>query len=225
MKKRLIILSSVFFCFATIINAQFGINAKGGIYIPVGELSNNYNNGLGGEIIFIYAPNKNFELGLVTGYSHYNADENILKQKIYDELSGIIDNINLDGILDVSAPLNIFPATLNVKYLFGNRKMKPYFFFEGGIFFYNLTMNGHIKINNGPTINLPETVEKDNSTMLAIGGGFKYRITKKLFFDASAKWSIMNNIKLVEADKEETIHGVDRTAQNIGIIAGLNYSF
>ncbi|MCF6193152.1 MAG: hypothetical protein L3J46_02330, partial [Kangiellaceae bacterium] len=98
-------------------------------------------------------------------------------------------------------------------YIFGKKKVKPYFFFEGGIFFYDLTTRGHIEIKNGPTIDIPETVEKENSTMLGMGGGIQFRLTKKLFFDVSAKWSIMNNIKLVEADVQEELSGVKKTAQ------------
>ena len=70
-----------------------------------------------------------------------------------------------------------------------------------------------------------ETKEDKSSTMLGIGGGLQYRITKKIFFDFSAKWSIMNNIKLVEIDLDEELKGTDKTAQTIGIIGGLSYYF
>ncbi len=90
---------------------------------------------------------------------------------------------------------------------------------------YELTTNAKAKIVNGPTKIFIETVEKESSTMLGIGGGLQYRITKKLFFDFSAKWSIMNNIKLVEADLDEELRGADKTAQTIGIIGGLSYYF
>ncbi len=48
--------------------------------------------------------------------------------------------------------------------------------------------------------------------MLGIGGGFQYKLAKKLFVDFSAKWNIMNNVKLVEADNNETIKGVDKNS-------------
>ncbi len=210
---------------AVTINAQFGISAKGGAYIPVGEFTKNYNNGYGGEFTLIYRANPKFELGITSGYSSYGADEEVLNERIYEEYQEIIDNINLPGTIDSEAPLNVIPLTLNIKYLFGNKKFKPYFFFEGGIFFYDINTTAKFDVTNGPTIDIVETTQEDNSTMLGIGGGLQFRITKKLFLDVAAKWSIMNNIRLVEADVNEELSGVDRTAQTIGILAGLSYNF
>ncbi len=210
---------------AVTINAQFGISAKGGAYIPVGEFTTNYNSGYGGEFTLIYRTNPNFELGITSGYSSYGADEDVLQERIYEEYKEIIDNINVDGTIDAESPLSTIPLTLNIKYLFGNKKFKPYFFFEGGIFFYEIKTTAKLDVVNGPTIDIMETTQKDNSTMLGIGGGLQFRITRNLFFDVSAKWSIMNNIKLVEADVDEEISGSDRTAQTIGILAGLSYNF
>ena len=207
------------------VNAQFGISAKGGTYIPVGEFANVYTTGMGGEVTFIYRTNPKFEFGITTGYSHYNADEEVLKERMLEDIKDDLDQINIDATIDVEAPLNVMPLVFNIKYLFGNKKFKPYFFFEGGVFFYDLTTKGHIEVKNGPTIDIAESVEKESSTMLGIGGGLQYRITKKLFFDFSAKWSIMNNINLVEADVNEELRGVDKTAQTIALLGGLSYYF
>ena len=213
------------FLLATTINAQFGISAKGGAYIPVGEFANAYTTGVGGEITFIYATNPSFQFGITTGYSHYGADEDVLKDRILEDLTDDLEQINIDATIDVEAPLNVIPIVFNIKYLFGNKKFKPYFFFEGGVFFYDLTTKGHVEVINGPTIDVPETVVNESSTMLGIGGGLQYKITKKLFLDFSAKWSIMNNVKLVEADINEELRGADKTAQTIGVIGGFSYYF
>jgi len=205
--------------------AQFGVNLNGGVFVPVSEFTNNYSQGFGGEITFIYRSNPRFEFGLITGYSQYSADEEALKQRIIDEFEEELNQINIDAQIDVEAPLKVYPLTLNIKYLFGNKKVKPYFFFEGGIFFYNLTTSGHIDIKNGPVIDIPESVEKENSTMLGIGGGIQFKISRRLFFDVSARWRIMNNIKLVEADINQDLKGTTKTAQTIGILGGLSYYF
>ncbi len=211
---------------AVTINAQFGISAKGGTYIPVGEFANVYTTGMGGEVTFIYRSNPKFEFGITTGYSHYKAEEDVLKERFYEDYKEVIDNINEpDGKLFAEAPINIIPLVFNIKYLFGNKKVKPYFFFEGGVFFYDLATTIKYNVNNGKTYDMLETKEDKSSTMLGIGGGLQYRITKEIFFDFSAKWSIMNNIKLVEIDLDEELKGTDKTAQTIGIIGGLSYYF
>lgn len=210
---------------AVSINAQFGISAKGGVFIPVGEFENVYTTGFGGEVTFIYRTNPSFEFGITTGYSSYSADEEVLKDRILEDIREDLENINIDANIDVESPLNVIPIVFNIKYLFGTKKVKPYFFFEGGVFFYDQTTKAKVEIINGPTYDVPETVVEESSTILGIGGGVQYRIVKKLFFDISAKWSIMNNIKLVEADINEELRGVDKTAQTIGIIGGLSYYF
>ncbi|VAX21963.1 hypothetical protein MNBD_IGNAVI01-384 [hydrothermal vent metagenome] len=68
-------------------------------------------------------------------------------------------------------------------------------------------------------------MEKESSTTLVLGGGFLSALTKKLFLDFKAKWCIMNNIRLVEADTNEQLRGVDKTVQTISLTAGLNYYF
>ena len=61
--------------------------------------------------------------------------------------------------------------------------------------------------------------------MLGFGGGFKYKLSKKLFLDFTAKWSIMNNIRLVEEDVDEDLTGANRTAQTVALLGGLSYYF
>lgn len=225
MKKTfLIILMISLFSFISVV-AQIGVGANAGVYIPVGELSNSYNTGYGGEASFIYRLNPNFEIALMGGASLYSADEEALNNRLLEELDGLNEEINVDAQINVEAPLNIYPLLFSIKYLYGKKKFKPYFFFEAGIFFYDLTYKGSIQITNGPQIDLPESIEKESSTALALGGGFLSSLTKKLFLDVKAKWSIMNNIKLVEADSNEELNGVEKTVQTISLNAGLVYYF
>lgn len=205
--------------------AQIGLSADGGVYFPIGELAKAYNTGYGGEASFIYRLNPNFEIALVGGVSLYDADQEDLNRRLLEQIEDVGEETNIDAQINVEAPLKLYPLVFNIKYLFGKKKFKPYFFFEGGIFFYDITYSGSIKIINGPELDLPESIEKRNSTTLALGGGFLSSLTKKLFLDIKLKWAIMNNISLVEEDKNEEISGVDKTVQTISLLAGLNYYF
>ncbi|MEN8193125.1 MAG: hypothetical protein ABFS12_09940 [Bacteroidota bacterium] len=225
MKTKFLLLLFLFATSFIPITGQIGVGAKAGVYLPVAELAKSYNTGYGGEAAFIYRFNPDFEVSLVGGMSFYNADEEELKQRLHEKYSEIIGEVNIDAEINVEAPLNVYPLMFNIKYLFGKKKFKPYFFFEGGIFFYDLTYKGSIKIINGPEVDLPEPIEKRSSTTLALGGGFLSSLTKKLFLNVKAKWGIMNNIRLVEEDTNEEIPGVDKTAQTISLSAGLNYYF
>jgi opacity protein-like surface antigen len=225
MKNYFFSILLVIFMFASALFAQIGVSFKGGVQIPVGEFSNSYTSGIGGEITFIYRTNPSFEFGILTGYSQYTADEGVLKDRLSQDITLDLEQSNIDAIIDVEAPLSVVPIAFSIKYLFRNKYVKPYFFFEGGIFFYNLTTNANIKVVNGSTIEVEETIQKDNSTMLGIGGGLQYKLSKKLFLDFSAKWNIMNNVKIVESDSKETFKGVDKTVQSIAIIGGLCYYF
>ncbi|MCF6269396.1 MAG: hypothetical protein L3J41_06790 [Melioribacteraceae bacterium] len=211
--------------FAVTVNAQYGINVKGGAYIPYGEFADRYTTGVGGELTFVFVTNPNFEFGFTTGYSRYSADKDALHQSLMEDLEDLLGQMNIDAIINVEAPLNIIPLVLNIKYLFGSKKFKPYLCFEGGLFFYELTTKGNVEVVNGPTIDIQEYTEQSNSTMLGIGGGMQFRLTKKIFFDISAKWSIMNNIRLVEADVNEEKKGIDKTVQTIGLLGGFSYYF
>jgi len=205
--------------------AQMGVGINAGVYLPIGVLNDSYNTGYGGEASFIYRFNRSFEIALTGGMSYYKADEEYLKNRLLKQLEGIDEEINIDAVVDIEAPLNLYPLVFTIKYLYGKKKFKPYFFFEGGIFFYDVTYSGSIKVTNGPEIKLPDSIEKESSTSLALGGGFLSSITKRLFLDIKARWGIMNNIKLVDADSNEELRGVDKTVQTISLSAGLNYYF
>jgi len=209
----------------TTIMAQIGVEADAGVYFPIGELNKSYNTGYGGEASLIYRFNRNFEIAVTSGMSLYQADEENLKNRLLKQLEGIDEEINIDATVSVEAPLNLYPLVFGIRYLYGKKKFKPYFFFAAGVFFYDIIYKGSIKVVNGPEIKLPESIEKENSTTLVLGGGFLSAITKKLFLDVKAKWCIMNNIKLVEADRNEELRGVDKTVQTISLTAGLNYYF
>lgn len=204
---------------------QLGVSATGGVYFPIGELAKSYNTGYGGDVAFIYKFNPSFELSLVGGVSSYEADQEELQKRLEEEIGDIGEGINVDVEMNVQAPLKLYPLVLNFTYISGKKKFRPYFFFEGGVFFYDLTYSGYIQIVNGPTIELPESIEKRSSTTLSLGGGFLSSLSKKLFLNVRGKWSIMNNINLVEADENEELRGVEKTVQTISLSAGLNYYF
>lgn len=225
MKMKVLIFIIVSLLSLTTTRAQIGVAANAGVYLPIGELSNSYNTGYGGEASFIYRFNPNFEIALTGGMSVFQADEETLENRLLEELEDINEEINVDAEIDVEAPLNLYPLVFSIKYLYGKKKFKPYFFFEGGVFFYDIIYSGSINITNGPEIALPESIEKESSTTLALGGGFLSSLTKKLFLDVKARWSIMNNIKLVEADSNEELRGIDKTVQTISLSAGLSYYF
>jgi len=219
MKFKIIIL---FLLFISAANAQikFGVELKGGASFPLKDFKDSYNTGFGGEVGFIYAPNSSFEVALVGGYSHYNADEENLKQELLKDLNLPEELVEVDA----EAPLNIYPLLISIRYLYGNKKFKPFILMEGGIFFYDLTLSGKMIILN-QNIDIPEQVEKDQSTMLSLGAGFFTRLSKKIFLNVTGKWSIMTNIRLVELDTSHELSGSQKTVQTISLLAGLNYYF
>lgn len=229
MKMRvLVFVISSIFSFAPLA-AQIGLGANAGVYFPITEFGKAYNTGYGGEGSFIYRFNPSFEVALVSGISSYNVDEDELISRLKEQLADaeLPEGIKKDAEISVEAPLNIYPLVLSIRYLYGKKKFKPYFFFEGGVFFYDVTYKGYIYHKEYPSYSkdLSEQVVKENSTTLALGGGFLSSLTKKLFLNVEAKWSVINNIKLVEADKDEVLRGVDKTVQTISLTAGLNYYF
>ena len=220
MKFKIVIITLLLISIA---NAQskFGVELKGGASFPLKDFKDSYNTGFGGEVGFIYAPSSSFEVALVGGYSHYNADEENLKQEL-------LKDINLpEGFIEVEAeaPLNIYPLLISIRYLYGNKKFKPFILMEGGMFFYDLTLSGKTIFPNDHYIDIPEQVEKDQSTMLSLGAGFLMRLSKKIFLNVTGKWSIMTNIRLVELDTSQELSGSQKTVQTISVFAGLNYYF
>ncbi len=221
MKKTILF----FLVFAISTFAQIGITAQGGAYFPVGEFSEIYKTlGYGGEISFNFITKPEFEIGVTTGYSRFEADENALKER----LAEIIEAENGKGDqlikLELEAPVEIYPLVLTIKYYLKGRKWKPFFAFDAGIFFYDLKPHGKLIIGDD-TFNLPSEVEKESSTMLALNAGTKYKLSRKVFLTGGVKWSILNNIKKLEADVEEKIKSIDKTVQTVSVLLGIQYNF
>ncbi len=223
MKKRILF----FLLFGyTIVFGQIGISIDGGGFFPVGEFSKTYKQlGYGGEFTFDFINTSSMSLGILAGYQYYEADEEALKNMLLDELNSSLKN-NADSYIDLSleAPLKIYPLVLSAKYFIKGRKWKPFFFFEAGLFFYDLRLNGTLRIGND-IYPLEEQIEKRNSTMLALGFGTKYKITRKFYLTGKFKWSIFNNVSKLEADKDEKIKSINKTVQTLGLVVGVNYLF
>ncbi len=219
-------LSILFFVFVSnIIFAQFSVSTQGGAYFPVGEFSDTYKSaGYGGEVTFNFITNSSMEIGITAGYSRFEADEDALKDLLYKELTGTGSKEDPLITLNLEAPVQIYPLVLSFKYLFKGRKWKPYFTFDAGMFFYDLTPKGSLVIGD-QVYQLPAEVEKENSTMLAFGFGTKYKLSKKWFLVGTFKWSIMNNIRKLEADVDEKLKSIDKTVQTLGLLVGISYSF
>jgi outer membrane protein W len=222
MKKLLTI---VFFFSFVNLYAQMSVTLEGGGFFPVGEFADTYKSlGYGGAFTFNFISNSSMEIGLHAGYEYFEADEDALKDLLSEEISGSGTKEDPLIKLDLEAPLKIYPLTLNFKYYLEGRKWKPFFALEAGVFFYDLKPEGTLTIA-GETYSLPAEVEKENSTMLAFAFGTKYKIKHHLYLVGNVKWSVLNNIRKLEADVDEKIKSIDKTVQTIGVLVGVNYIF
>ncbi len=221
--KRLVLIILFVFTVNGFSQIKFSAIAEGGAYFPIGAFSDTYKTaGYGGNLVLNFISNSSMEIGIITGYSRYEADEEELKKILTEQISSQGKGDLVD--LKLEAPLQIYPLALNVVYILKGRRWKPFFSFSAGLFFYDLTVKGELTIDD-EEYQLPESVEKKNSTMLALSGGTKYKISQKFYLTGTLRWSILNNIRKLEVDKDEKIKSIDKTVQTIGVLIGVNYYF
>jgi hypothetical protein len=203
-------------------NFAVGINA--GVGVPVGDFSNFYNTGFGGDAHFYYHLGNQAIFSFTAGYNTYGFN--------IDEFNKRVEEANLPWRFELETDFNIIPILLGVKWLIAQgKKSSLYVSLVGGIYHYEFKF----KATAFPTVNpgiLPREVdvsESGNETMLALGLGYLIKLGKHWYLDMNGSYNIITNAftvnEPVNPEDPDAVYGVKGTLPYVSLLLGINYRF
>jgi opacity protein-like surface antigen len=210
--------------------SKFAIGVNGGVSIPVGEFTRYYEVGYGANAQFFYGVSEDFLLSLTVGYDTWNVDQDAINKKAAE------DSLNLTFKLD--SHFSIIPFYIGARYYLARGKHRPFFSLDFGGYSYEFNLAGEVTFmppgTDVPDItrNLEERTETGTKTSLALGLGYFYRITKKLYLEIQSKYNVLTDAftinepdQIYDPDDPTSVYGVLGTQEFISVNLGINYRF
>jgi hypothetical protein len=149
---------------------RFGVIAKAGAAIPVGEFNDLFGTGFAGYIELPYDVNKSMQLFASVGYTKFTLDNG----KLNNELAAA----GIPGTATLDAPYTVVPALAGLKFFSQYGMFWPYFTFSFGMYFQELKSSGTLTDGGETTVIGPTTTTWSQGafgvgvgTMIALGLG------------------------------------------------------
>ncbi len=225
MKTFLTIIFSIVLTISSNAQSNFGVGLSGGVNFPTGDFDEFYNAGYGGDLHFSYHLGNEAIFTLAVGYNRWNL--------AVDAFNKLAAASGLNWKFELDSHFAIIPVLLGVRWYLFQKKNQPYITFEGGIYNYQFKLEGKavntVSGANIPEIPIPEVRKSGTETMLNLGLGYLYTLSKHWLLDVTVKYNIITNAftieNLVDPESEDTIYGVKGTNQYLSLLAGINYRF
>lgn len=208
--------------------SNFAIGVNGGLALPVGQLTEFYQSGYGGNGQFMYAFSDNFMVILTVGYDIWDVDQDALNSKL--------ENQDKTFRLDIDSHFRIIPFYIGARYYITKGKHRPFFSFDFGGYSYEFKLAGDV-VNTIPGADIPRvpiTDQKETGTesALALGLGYFHKLTKHWYLELHSKYNVITNAfsinepdQVYDPEDPTTIYGVKGDLAFFTFMAGINYRF
>ena len=196
---------------------KFGIVAKAGVAIPVGEFADLFTPGFAGYLEFPYDLGPTMQVFAAVGYTRFTVDNG----KLADELkvAGIAGTASLD------APYRVIPVVAGLKFFSRYGKFWPYFAFSGGLYAQELKTSGSITDSAG-TRPIGPTAESWSQGAFGVGVGTMIELGNRWAVDIDAKFNSVIDYEgrvLIGTSSSENVS--TRAIKFASVLAGLSYKF
>lgn len=224
-----IILSLLFFS-TGFSQGNLGVGVNGGLSLPVGQFTEFYSSGYGGNGQVMYNFSDQFMVVLTVGYNKWDVDQDAVNNKAKQSGSDITFNLNSN--------LSVIPLYIGARYYLARGKHRPFFSIDFGGYSYNFKLAGDVTIkfpgNDLPDITVPleERTETGTETALALGIGYFYRMSKRVYLEFNSKYNVLtdastinNPDEIYDPENPTSVYGVKGTIAFFSIVAGIHYRF
>jgi opacity protein-like surface antigen len=222
-----IILSLLFFS-SNYSQSNFAVGVNAGLSLPVGQLTEFYQSGYGGNGQFMYSFSENFMVILTIGYDIWDVDQDALNKKLEDQ--------NKTFRLDINSHFRIIPFYIGARYYITKGKHRPFFSFDFGGYSYEFKLTGDV-VNTIPEADIPrvpiaDQIETGTESALALGLGYFHKLSKHWYLEIHSKYNVITNAftinepdQVYDPEDPTSIYGVKGDLAFFTFMAGINYRF
>ena len=207
----LFILALVPLTFGQII-PKFGLGINGGVAIPSGDMGDIYKTGVGGSVTFVLPLPIPVELSASIGYYSFkfNNDYFATQLKTYTGSTPVVD---------VDAPLNLIPLTVNARYYMTPIGIRPYGEVNVGIGIASMK-NVYLQ-GSGNSMSIKTDDKSETKQYLAAGVGVLIGVGIVADIDVNIRYALLGQEFSQMTTTGNTVSYSSSTGSYLGINAGL----
>ncbi|MGB5850408.1 MAG: outer membrane beta-barrel protein [Ignavibacteriaceae bacterium] len=224
------IILSLFFFSSGYSQSDFAVGVNAGLSLPVGQLTEFYSSGYGGNGQFMYNVSDQFMVALTVGYSKWDVDQDAVNAKAGESGKDITFNLQSD--------LRVFPLYIGARYYLASGKHRPFFSVDFGGYSYEFKLAGDVTIkfpgDDLPDVTVPleERTQTGTETALALGLGYFYKISKHFYIEINSKYNVLTDATTIndpdsiyDPDDPTSVYGIKGTIAYFTFMAGIDYRF
>jgi len=224
-----IFLSLLFFS-SSYSQSDFAVGVNAGLSLPVGQFTEFYQSGYGGNGQFMYNVSNQFMVVLTVGYSKWDIDQDAVNTKAKESGKDITFNIQSD--------LRVMPLYIGARYYLASGKHRPFFSVDFGGYSYEFKLAGDVTIKfpgddlPDQTVPLEERTQTGTETALALGLGYFYKLSKHFYIEIHSKYNVLTDATTIndpdsiyDPEDPTSIYGIKGTIAYFTFMAGIDYRF
>ena len=230
MKTFLSIILSLLFFSSSYSQSDFAVGVNAGLALPVGQLTEFYQSGYGGNGQFMYNVSNQFMVVLTVGYAKWDVDQDAVNEKAKESGKDITFNLQSD--------LRVMPLYIGARYYLASGKHRPFFSVDFGGYSYEFKLAGDVTIkfpgDDLPDVTVPleEQTVTGTETALALGLGYFYKLSKHFYIEIHTKYNVLTDATTIsdpdsiyDPDDPTSVYGIKGTIAFFTFMAGIDYRF
>ena len=196
---------------------KFGIIAKAGAGIPVGEFSDLFTTGFAGYVEVPYDLSGAMQVFASVGYTRFTVDP--------EKLNAQLAAAGIPGTASLDAPYRVVPVLAGLKFFSNYGKLWPYFTFSFGLYAQELKTSGTLV--NGDTVTvIGPTTQTWYQGAFGVGFGTMIELGNRWALDFDAKFNSVIDYEgriLIGTSGSENVS--TRAIKFASVLGGLSYKF
>lgn len=191
---------------------KFGLGINGGVAIPSGDMGDIYKTGVGGSVTFVLPLPIPVELSASVGYYSFKFNNDYFATQL-KQATGATPTV------DVDAPLNLIPLTVNARYYMTPVGIRPYGEVNLGLGI--ASMKNVFLQGSGNSMSIKTEDKSETKQYLAAGVGVLIGVGIVADIDVNIRYALMGQEFSQMTASGNSVSYSSSTGSYLGINAGL----
>jgi hypothetical protein len=208
----LFILTFVPLTFGQII-PKFGLGISGGVAIPSGDMGDIYKTGVGGSLTLVLPLPIPIELSASVGYYSFKFNNDYFATQLKTGTGSTV-------AVDVDAPLNLIPLTVNARYYFVPVAIRPYGEVTLGVGIAS-SKNVFLESTSGNSMSIKTEDKSETKQYISVGAGVLIGVGLVADLDVNIRYALLGQEFSQMTATSGSVTYSSSTGSYLGINAGI----
>lgn len=192
---------------------KFGLGISGGVAVPSGDMGDIYKTGVGGSLTLVLPLPLPIEISASVGYYSFKFNNDYFSSQLKTGTNSTVT-------VDVDAPLNLIPLTVNARYYFVPVAIRPYGEITLGVGIASLK-NVSLESTSGNSMAIKTEEKSETKQYFSVGAGVLIGIGVVADLDVNIRYALLGQEFSQMTASSGSVSYSSSTGTYLGINAGL----